>query len=408
MLKIFKLDQLTYVSVLILAIFLFVSFSVSALHHILIIVPGVFYLYKNWKDNNLKLSYSSWALLGVVVMAILSVVFNNVPNPMRIILKLRYFLIGILLIFALEAWLKENATVKKIKWLIYLFLICATIASLSGLVAKYFGYNYLKMKPACHAERTCGMYGMYMTYAYGMQFFLIINLALILFYKKFVVKLNLPLLIIVFLINGISFYLSYARGAYVGLFVALSFFFLRKNLKIFFMMGIGLILLAAIVFFTVPQIKETFTDHSRLISNDQRTSQYKTAWRVGLENPFLGLGYRNFEPQSRELKTKWGIAYPEFQGHAHNNFLEHLASTGFIGFIFLILFHIFWFIESYKRKDSLGDCAMAFVVALTASGMVQYTLGDGENLLLIMVFYAITQMRLPINGDAYKSIKILT
>jgi len=393
MLKTFRFNQLTYASILILSIFLFVSFSVSALHHILIFIPGIFFLYKSLEDHNFKLSGSSWALLGVIGIAILSVVVNDVPNAMRIILKLRYFLIGILMIFALEAWFKENTSVQKIKWIIYLFLIFATIASLSGLVAKYAGYNYLKMKPACHAERTCGMYGMYMTYAYGMQFFLIINLALIIFYKKLLVKLNLPFLIMVFLINGMSFYLSYARGAYLGFLVAIPFFFLRNNVKKFTGVGVGLVFIALIGFLAVPQIKETFTDSDRQESDGIRTSQYKVAWRAGLENPFFGLGYRNFEPQSSKLKTKWGIEYPQFIGHAHNNFLEHLAATGFIGFILLILFHVFWFIESYKRKDPLGDCSMAFVVALTVSGMVQYTIGDGENVLLIMMFYAMTQVR---------------
>ena len=345
------------------------------------------------KDHNFKLSGSAWVLLGVIGIAVLSIIVNDVPNAMRIILKLRYFLIGILMIFALEAWFKENTSVQKIKWIIYLFLICATIASLSGLVAKYAGYNYLKMKPACHADRTCGMYGMYMTYAYGMQFFLIINLALIIFYKKLLVKLNLPFLLIVFLINGVSFYLSYARGAYLGFLAAIPFFFLRNNVKRFTWVGVGLVFIAMIGFLAVPQFRETFTDHNRLKSNDQRISQYKVAWRAGLSNPFFGLGYRNFEPQSGKLKAKWGIEYPEFIGHAHNNFLEHLASTGFIGFFLLILFHIFWFIESYQRKDPLGDCSIAFVVALTLSGMVQYTIGDGENVLLIMMFYAITQMR---------------
>ena len=76
-------------------------------------------------------------------------------------------------------------------------------------------------------------------------------------------------------------------------------------------------------------------------------------------------------------------------GHAHNNFLEHLASTGILGGLAFVLFCLLWMIDSYRRKDVIGEIIFPVTISFMVSGMVQYTFGDGENLFLLMLLWAI-------------------
>ena len=61
--------------------------------------------------------------------------------------------------------------------------------------------------------------------------------------------------------------------------------------------------------------------------------------------------------------------------------MEYLASTGLLGFMVLFLFHIFWFLETFKRNDLVSNITNPFVIAFFVSGQSQYTFGDGENLI---------------------------
>ena len=272
-------------------------------------------------------------------------------------------------------------------------MIASTIATASGLVGLYFGFNPIRFQNACHATRNCGMYGMFMTYAYGIQFFLIILAGMFIFRKKISQYINIPLLYVALVVNLVGFYLSYARGALLGFLIAMPFFFFRRNIKMFAFTVVGILIVSGLAFLFVPKIQGFVFDLDRVTSTNHRLSQYHAAWKVGLERPFFGLGYRNFEPNVRKLKSKWGIPFGWRGGHGHSNFFEHLASTGFLGLIAILLFHIFWAWEAWRRRDPFGDFCLAFIVALFVSGQFQYTLGDGENLFLIMVVYALSQIK---------------
>ncbi|MCY4523551.1 MAG: O-antigen ligase family protein, partial [Halobacteriovoraceae bacterium] len=125
-------------------------------------------------------------------------------------------------------------------------------------------------------------------------------------------------------------------------------------------------------------------------SNNLRLEFFETAYHAFKERPFWGFGYRNFEPNVIDLKKKYNITMaPDMAGHAHNNFLEHLASTGIIGALAFLLFCLFWTIDSYKRKDIAGKIIFPVTISFMVSGMLQYTFGDGENLFLLMLLWAI-------------------
>ena len=389
-----KMHHVTFAAAMILCLFTFTAFSLCSVHHILMLFAGGYFTYLAVIEKKFKLSPSAWALVAMIVICLLSVIFNwgSIERPLKNIGKLKYFVIPLLGISALSYWFREKFSDNKVKWALRLFIISTTVASISGLIGYYTGFNPLRFKAACHASRTCGMYGMYMTYGYGIQFFVIIMVGLVLARKEIEKYIAPKWLYIAFAINFISFVLSFARGAMLGFLIALPFFFLKGRKKAFLGVAIAGILLATLSYFTVPKVKSLIHDPGRMHSVMSRISQWEAATIAAKENPILGLGYRNFEPNVVEIKKRHNLPYNDFAGHAHSNFFEHLASTGWIGLIALLAFHLLWFREAYKMGGPIGNTMMAFVVALFVSGQFQYTLGDGENVYFLMFIYMLFQV----------------
>jgi O-antigen ligase len=385
--------HLTYASLFVLALGTMTSVSFSALSHILLVIPGLFYFYKDVikKERTFELSLSSKFLLFMIVTIILSVIFNLdiIDRPIKNISKIKYFLIPFLGTFALNR-LFENLTAKKIKVLVYAFLIASTVATISGIIGLYTGFNPIKMKNACHSSRACGLFGMYMTYGYGISLFCVL-VSGILFYKNKVKELISPYFLwLILIINFIGLYLSYTRGGLLGFLIAVPFLLFKANKKKFVSFGLLAAILLGLSFTFIPKVKNMFAN--RAGSDMQRIAFYQTAYSAFKEKPLLGWGYRNFEPNVPALKAKYKIAYPSYGGHAHNNILEHLASTGLFGFLAVFGFFIAWLIETYKRNDIIGQVSFVFFISFFTSGLFQYTFGDGENLFLIMGVWMISQV----------------
>ncbi|OUR98884.1 hypothetical protein A9Q84_05580 [Halobacteriovorax marinus] len=384
--------KLTYAALFVLALGTFVSVSFSALSHILFIVPAIYFFIQDFikKEKPIKLTYSSIFLLLMMGSMILSVVFNLdiLDRPYKNLLKIKYFLIPWLSVFAIQRLVDNYLDEKKKKILIYTFLFATSVATISGLIALYTGFNPVKMKDACHPIRACGLFGMYMTYGYGISLFAVLLTISCLKKINIIRPWALYSSAILAVIGTI---LSYARGGWIGYAVGVMGYFLKKNFKLFliFTMVILISFGGAITFSS--KVQNMFL--SREGSNSQRIAFYETAYKAFREKPAFGWGYRNFESNVKEIKKKHNIAFPEFGGHAHNNLLEHLASTGIVGFLATLGFFIAWLIESFKRRDLIGDLTFPFVLSFITSGMFQYTFGDGENLFLIMGVWALSQLR---------------
>ena len=119
---------------------------------------------------------------------------------------------------------------KKRRNLIRTFLILTTLASLSGLIGFFSGFNPLKFSAACDTTRNCGMSGMLMTYAYSISIFCSLLLGWIIHFKKneIISKRNL---IIIFILNFVGLYFTYTRGAMLGFLVGVPLHSLDSTRK---------------------------------------------------------------------------------------------------------------------------------------------------------------------------------
>ena len=300
---------------------------------------------------------------------------------------MKYFLFGFISIAPLAWWVKNHLTKKKVSYLLYAFCIATTIATIAGIVGMNTGYNYISMRTV-NFDRNAGLSGMVLNYAHNLAFFQIIILGLIIFKNKTKEYINSNFLLFIFLINLVGIYMSYTRGAMLALIIGAPFYFFKKNKMRFVLIGIGLISIAtAVYFFTGKSILRPNSDRERI-------SQWQAASMAFKERPILGYGYLNFENYSVDIKKRYNLGQLQFGGHAHNNFLEMLASTGILGFFCYLGWLLAWFIQMYKRDDLVAKISLPFIVTFAVSGLTQSTISLGVNLFFVMAVYSIGQINL--------------
>ena len=381
-----KIDRLflglTYYSILSLSFFLFISFSLSAIHHLFLAPAGIYFFVKSLKKRNFLQTKSQLALIFFVLVCVASIFANweMIKEPARNLFKLKYYIIPIFGLYALREWGRKSYDQKKVRLIFHLLFIGASIATISGLIGLWTGFNPLRLRSACHETRACGMYGMYMSYGYGISLFSSLLAVLVVHRKKFGQFYNQKLLFFTLFISLLGLYFSGARGAWLGFLGSLPFLYFHQDKKRFFLIAFAASTLLGSLYFFSPRVKEAFINRGE--SNSQRITFWKGALAAFQERPILGYGHKNYEPYSKEIKTKNGIGHRSIQGHAHSNFFESLATTGILGFLCFLFFQIFWFYES--------PLFSAFVASFFISGQVQVTWGDGENVFLIMFVWMVS------------------
>jgi O-antigen ligase len=349
---------------------------------------------RNFLHHLRRLPISSWWLFAFALFAIVSVVanFQEIDKPLSFIKKTRYFLIypSVLLVPFItwqalsRAWLKEAMI---IVWLVPLIL---------ALVVGSFYVLGLGPTVRTNAERLSGLHGEVMTFAYGLQFS-VIALGILFFTPslwKSITGLPWKLVAIFAVVAGISMYLTYSRGAMLGVASGLFVFaVMRSRYLVMGLVAFGLILVVL-----------SFLQGNRYFNFEEplRGNQWTAATVAFIENPLFGLGFRNFEIQSVELKQRCGIEmdWPRmikgiktisyFKGHAHNNYIEAFASTGVFGGISLIAFCISWCREVWRSRYRIifGPLIVAFIV----SGFFENTFYDSEVLNCILLIYLFSQI----------------
>lgn len=373
------LDYSIFGALFVLALGLLTSTSILALSHILMLIPCVYFAFHtNWKE----MPKSAWALLGLLIVIMLSVAFNQdiMINGWKPIFKVKYFLFGFFSIVPFQWWIKNKMTEKRLKILIYTFLITTTVATLSGLCGTFFGYNPLLIKTVNVGVRNGGVFGMLMNYAHNMSYFLVLIYGLIHLRIKNII--NRKILVFIFIINLVGLYFSYTRGAWLAVIMGIPMYYYKDHKKLFFTFFLGLFVIGVIGYLVAGN------KVIRPKSEDQRLSQWKAALYAFKERPILGYGYLNFEEHSTSIKKRHSVREEGFAGHAHSNIFEILGSLGSLGLIFYFLWHYFWL------REIANPIELAFLVSFFVGGLTQSTISLGINLFFVMAFFGVIKASL--------------
>ena len=304
----------------------------------------IIYCFKKKKFSFFNNIYFYIFLIFWIYLLINSLINNFNLDSLKI--SLFYFRYGIFVI-AIVALL--NVDDKFIKYFFYCILICFTALILDGFYQYFFGENILGWKSKIRVSSFFGdekILGSYLSRLWPIFFGISVF-----FFKN---KKNLFFLLIsVFVLSEALIFLSGDRTAFFNINLSAIFviLFSQKLLKLRLITLSLSVLLLVIISLINPTAKERVFDQTlkqmkgveeRLpgeegifIFTKTHTHHYISAYKMYLDNKFLGVGVKNFRVFCRD--ERYEVSKLSCSSHPHNTYLQILSETGTIGFLFLIM-----------------------------------------------------------------------
>ena len=138
------------------------------------------------------------------------------------------------------------------------------------------------------------------------------------------------LLLAIFCFSIIAILITHSRGALLGLIAVLGMIFLKSKAKIIMFILLALSLPIAIMVLPTKWFDkmETIDTEPRDRSAAGRLESWKMAYRMSLDRPLTGFGFRPFH---REMYVKYIPEHPVRSADAHSIYFQVLAEHGYIG-----------------------------------------------------------------------------
>jgi len=326
----------------------------------------IYYIYKNIYFY----FFVSFCLVGILS----SLLSDNILFSLKG--SLFYFRIGI---FALLIFYLIDQNKKILDYFYYAFIITFSSLVVDGYFQYFTGFNLFGYP----------LEGVRVSSFFGNELILGSYLARLfpLLFALFIVRSNKhPLEVyfisILFLLIDILIFLAGERASFMFLNLSTIFIILFISNYKWLRAGIFIISLCVITFLTLTSERL----HDRYIASPiesiginkkdkyfftpQHDSLIKTAWNMFLDKPILGHGPKMFRIKCSDIKYKTGQNYCDV--HPHNFYVQLLAETGIIGFMFLAglflyfiyisLKHFFYYL--FKKRKWFSDYQICLLSGL--------------------------------------------
>jgi O-antigen ligase len=268
------------------------------------------------------------------------------------------------------------------KILMTLFFIAAAVAGFEG-IWQYFKLGIRSQGSLPHPI----LYAETLALASGSAVFMMFSQRENIFGTK-IERFSL-LLIILLTFVGILF--SESRGVWVALPVASTTTLLLYNRRKAMIFLLLILALLSIPFYTENNLRNkaksivtsVYTEGIKG-STGTRIELWKGALLIFKESPLLGAGTGNFEPSIKRLVQAKILKETPTMVHAHNIFLQALATRGIVGFAILVAILTaltMWGINETKFSGGIGGYIIAFCTILTiVGGLTEDNLGTTKYL----------------------------
>ena len=225
-----------------------------------------------------------------------------------------------------------------IKYFFFIIFICFVSLIIDGFYEYFFEETNERVSSFFNDEKVLGSY---LSRLWPIFF----GLSILVFKRE---KKLFPVFIIAFILSEVLIFLSGDRTAffYINL-SAIFVIILSKNLvKLRLYTLLSSILLLSIISLINPSAKErvfdltvsqmnlTNQEESIYVFSKAHTHHYLTAYRMFLDNKVLGVGIKNFRNFCDN--KKYEVSELSCSTHPHNTYIQILAETGILGFLFLI------------------------------------------------------------------------
>ena len=193
------------------------------------------------------------------------------------------------------------------------------------------------------------------------------------------------------------------RAAIGLLFIFLFLYFIFSEIKIIekFKIFICIIFITILSLLYLPGLKERIFDNTKtLIFEAEKIKvfsrghqeHYESALKMFKKNMITGVGIRNFRLECRKDEYKY-IGVNSCTTHPHNTYVQFLAETGIIGFLFIFSlllyiskFLIFNFLNVIKGKK-IANSSVIFSIAIFINIFPLVPTGSFFNNWLSAVYY---------------------
>ena len=197
-----------------------------------------------------------------------------------------------------------------------------------------------------------------------------------------------------------SLFFSYGRGAWLALLVALPLMAFFASRKFFLVAAFFITLSAGLLYNLNTSVRES--TQAVFSENSNKNEDRKNLWHINLEmfrdHPWVGVGYDQNEALSQSYYDKLEIKNAPVS-NAHSNYVQLLATTGFLGFTFYTLIIIVFLLMTarlfsiiptthyWHRVFALG--ALGAQVAFHVGGLTHWNFGDIEVQLQLIFWLAV-------------------
>jgi O-antigen ligase len=291
--------------------------------------------------------------------------------------------------------------IKKLHRLVVLLMICGTIVAVYAIWQHYSGidlwrHNHRALWPDAYGSThyaSIGLFNHHLTYGHSFVMILAIPWAMLLLMRKSLNRWQIAGVTASFALLFTSLIFTYGRGVWIAMVVGLLVMTAFVSRKLVAAVLVGVAIIGIILFDRGGRF------HNRVISmvgidtgnrGDMLTiSERQQLWMANFlmfeDHPLVGVGYSNNEALTPEYYKRMGVV-DGLVGHAHNNYIQMLSTTGIIGFTaymaFIILFLMMTF-ELYRAipVDDLWGRMMALAafgaqISFHVGGLTQFNFGD--------------------------------
>ena len=207
----------------------------------------------------------------------------------------------------------------------------------------------------------------------------------------------------IFFVSIFIVLVSGERSSIGLLFIFLFLYFIFSEIKIIekFKIFICIIFITILSLSYLPGLKERIFDNTKtLIFEEEKIKvfsrghqeHYESAVKMFKKNMITGVGIRNFRLECRKDEYKY-IGVNSCTTHPHNTYVQFLAETGIIGFLFIFSFLlyisrflIFNFLNVIKGKK-IANTAVIFSIAIFINIFPLVPTGSFFNNWLSTVYY---------------------
>lgn len=358
-----KLNMLQIFLFILLAVWLPLSLTLSQTFYFLAFVVWIAAIAAK-KKRPLRYTKLEIPVIVLAIAYILAILFSPSPlESVRILKKLAPFGLFFLLANTLNSEAQKGR-------LINFWLLGAIIASV------WTAIEYLR-----GVSRPGGFFGC-MTFGHFALTFLGISLSLM-GSKDY--KLTCILARSAFAVGVLALLFTCTRGAWIGFIAGLILFYIIKQKWLFLAAsGVVLVLIFSILFIYFPDsgpgkgVRSLVSPFDKQVprvaaSNLRRWYKWKASWMMFKEHPLFGIGPYRFEEELPNYLSEqvWDEVFKnQDYSHAHNIYLDALATmgiTGFSGLLFSLSAVFYLLISKYKC------CNLSFEKALVLGALIAFT-----------------------------------